>query len=370
MGRLGMAFRTALGAALGASLMIGLLTGCDALSGKDHNEDDAAEDEGKKKRKKKKDKEKEEAEEAELDINAEFGESASFGGAFDMFGDVMFGATSHDPYEPDNFSAGWVGRESMEVLKAARDGKYRHSQVRMASRRICLVFKDGNTVRRAMIASRRNAPTEELAFAANGNLIFWYRHNRKKKPDTFEDWAYFHRGNSLMLYQTRASGGHRHAENVRPELRAHILRGARECIQASRAANPLPGAARPTPAAPAPAPTPTPGGSNGSASSAALHFGALAFSESGSAWRISYRKGSEQQAKTEALGGCKQADCKVRATFTKGQCMSIIHGPSRLVTWGWANDNNAAQKNAIEQCTNRGNPEASCALQGTWCNDG
>ncbi len=71
------------------------------------------------------------------------------------------------------------------------------SQVRTASGRVCLVFREGNTIRRAMLASRRHAPTEELAFASNGNLIFWYRHNRQQQ--SFEDWAYFHRGNQLML---------------------------------------------------------------------------------------------------------------------------------------------------------------------------
>jgi hypothetical protein len=367
MGRM----QVGLGMLLVAPLLAATL-GCDALkSDNDASDDDSAEDDGASKKKKKKKKKKKNDDDGDkldenLDISAAFGESAAFGGTFDMYGQAFFGATSHSPIEPSNFSAGWVGRESHDVLQNARKKLYRHSQVRMASRRLCLVFKDGNTVRRAMIATRRDAPTEELAFAQNGNLILWYRHNRSKP--TFEDWAYFHRGNNLMLYQTRSRGGARETEAASADLRAHILRGAKECIQASSATNPLPGAAP----APTPTPTPvTPGGGNGSQPSAAhLHFGALAFSESASAWRVSYRKGNAEEAKKEALGGCKQADCKIRATFDKGQCISVIHGPPPLVTWGWANDNNAAQANATKQCTDRGHAAASCNIQGTWCNDG
>ena len=225
-------------------------------------------------------------------------------------------------------------------------------------------------IRRAMIATRRNAATEELAFASNGNLILWYRHNRKK--DSFEDWAYFHRGNNLMLYQTRDRGGPRETKNSSPELRSHILKGARECIQASSAANRQPSAAAPAPAPAAPDPAPAqPGGGNAAPSgSPNLHWGALAFSESKSAWRLSYRKGTEKEAKDEALAGCKQADCKIRAVFKKGQCLSVVHGPPPQVTWGWANDNNAAQIEALRQCTTRGHDKNRCEVKGTWCNDG
>lgn len=356
---------------LGLVGMVACVGACDALSSKSDANDDSAEDDGGKKKKKKKgnkDDDDKATETEDIDVNALFGKDASFGGSLDDYGDVMFGAVGHSPIEPDNFSAGWIGQESFDILKRARDGEFPHSQVRTADRRVCLVFKEGNTIRRAMLASTTSSPTEELAYASNGNLIFWYRHNRSK-TDTFEDWAYFHQGQNLMLYQTRSRGGARQAENVSPELKAHILRGSRECVQAARASNRLPGSA-PAPVPVPVTPQPTPGGGNSSGAPQDLHFGALAFSESAAAWRITYRKASEQDAKNEALAGCKQADCKIRATFTKGQCMSVVHGPAPQVTWGWANDNNTAQTNAIGECTKRGHGLDKCDVKGTWCNDG
>jgi hypothetical protein len=347
-----------------------LVTGCArscASSGEvsEDQDEDAPRD-----KKKKADKDKDDAapatdkpvEAAAVDFDALFGKDPSFGGSVDTFGEMLFGASEHSEIEPGNFSAGWVGRESYEILQRARKKEYPYKQVRTASGRVCLVFTDANNmVRRAMLATRANAPTEELAFSAAGGLIFWYRHNHG--TPTVEDWAYFHRGNNLMLYQTRHDGGERIAQNPDPNLSAYVLGGANECVALANAANPRPGSAPVVPA-PAPATEPQPGGGG-----SGLFHGAFAFSESASAWRVSYNQVSEDAAKQSALSGCTQGDCQIRATFGRGQCISVIHGPAPLVTWGWGDDNNAAQVNALEQCTKRGHASAQCSNKGTWCNE-
>ncbi len=359
--------------ALSLVAMVGAVAACDALSSKQSGDDESADDASKKKKKNnKKDSDKDGADDAkateqtDIDVNALFGKDATFGGSLDDYGEVMFGAVGHSAIEPDNFSAGWVGKESWDVLQRARKGEFVHSQVRTSDGRVCLVFKEGSTVRRAMLASTRQSPTEELAFAANGNLIFWYRHNRNPQ-DTFEDWAYFHRGNNLMLYQTRRTGGARQADMASDALRNHILSGASQCIQSSGAGNPLPGSAPPP--LPAPATPPPQGGGNASGGTG-LHFGAFAYSNSAVSWTVSYRSVSEEEARKQALAACQQSDCEVRTVFKKGECLSVVHGPAPFVAWSWGADNNSTQTSALAECTKAGHPAASCESKGTWCNDG
>jgi hypothetical protein len=349
-------------------MLLGMATasvGCDASSDRDG---DAAADEGsstKKKRKKK----KSDDDDAEVDVASLFDKESSFGGSLDAFGEVMFGAVEHNPHEPDNFSAGWVGKESYDILQRARDNEYQRSQVRTADRRFCLVFKENNTVRRAMLASSQGGPTEELAFANNGNVILWYRHNRDKQ-NTFEDWAYVHRGNRLALYQTRERGGLRETKNAPSDTLAYVLGGAQQCVTAAKANNFIPGGTTAPPAPTPVSPEPTPGGGNASGSPNDLHFGAFAFSQSQSSWRIAFRKSSEEEARAAALNGCKQSDCVIRTVFTRGQCLSVVHGPPPFVAWAWSTNNNEAQSAAIAECTKNGHPITGCDIKGTWCNDG
>jgi hypothetical protein len=339
-------------ATVGFVVMVGLLGGWAA--GCREGGDESLEEEGSPAKRKKKGGDDAGAEgggDAALDVMATFGADAAFGGSFDRFGEAVFGAINHSPEEPSNFSAGWVGQEAWNVLQRARKGELPHKQVRLPSRRLCLVFTENNVIRRAMIATTQTAPTEELAFSAAGNLILWYRHNRSKPA--VEDWAYFHRNHQLMLYQVKNEGSPRATVAAPATLREAILGGAGECVQAAGASNPQPGTAPPPPPAP-----------QGSA-----FFGALAVSNAAAAWSISYNLASEDAAKNDAMRGCTHPDCSVRAVFTSGQCLAVVHGPPPLVTWGWANDNNSAETAALGECTKQGHAAAACTNQGTWCNN-
>ena len=304
------------------------------------------------------------------DLNA-LAQEASFGHHFDDFSGMTFGAVDHSPLEPANFSPGWIGQESYNVLQMAKDGDLKGRTVTTGDGRVCLVFTDdGGTIRRAMLASRRDRATEELAFAENGNAILWYRHNRDR-DEPFEEWAYFHRGQHLNLYQSRKNKDPRKHQKTPLNLKRHILDGVKKCIQKSGANNPLPGASPP----PAPT-TPKNGGSNDAQPQAdqggqagGLAFGALAFSKGAAAWRLAHRKVSAIEANKSALEGCSHDDCAVTETFGAGECLSVVHGPPPMVVWGKGSDADSAERAATQACSTKVTTLGGCDVKGTWCND-
>lgn len=297
---------------------------------------------------------------------------ASFGHHFDDFSTTTFGAVDHSPVEPTNFSPGWIGQEAYNVLQMAKDGDLKGRTVSTGDGRVCLVFTDDrNMIRRAMLASRRYRATEELAFAQNGHAILWYRHDRDR-DEPFEEWAYFHQGQQLGLYQSRKDRDPRKHEKAPRNLRKYILDGVKKCIQRSGAGNPIPGAA--PPAAPTP---PENGGTNDaqpqaddSGNGGPLAFGALAYSKSAAAWRLAHRKASTTDASKSALEGCSHSDCQVAETFGAGECLSVVHGPPPMVVWGKGGDANAAESAATQACSSKVTTLGGCEVKGTWCNDG
>lgn len=167
-------------------------------------------------------------------------------------------AGPHNPSEPADFSAGWVGQETYEVLQSARRGELPYSQVRSPSGAMCLLFHQDRLVRRLMIGSgRQNDPTQELTFSQSGSLLLWFRSDRRARP-TF-DWAYFHRNSRLALYQVQTPGGPR-TERAAPDGFAQsIFDIASGCLTQFGASNPTPGTYfGPPAAAPAPVPQPVP----------------------------------------------------------------------------------------------------------------
>lgn len=340
--------------ALGIFALAGLATGCD--QDRDGGEAEPA-DETKKKRKKKGEGTSPSGTAAPetLDLTKLHGEEPAFGGSLDVFGELTFGDIpgDHQSVEPSQFSDGWVGREAYNVLQRARKGEFPHKQVRTADGRVCLVFTENNIVRRAMLVRSATSPSEELAFSAAGGLIFWYANNRKKP--LFEEWAYFFRNASMQRYDVKQEGRAREIDTTPgPQKFNDIISGARQCVQAAGAANPTPGT-RLEPPPPPPAP------------SRAYH-GAVAVSTTTDAWRIAYNYGTEAEARSHALAACSPS-CTVRNVFGTGQCMSMVHGPGKYLSWSWGADNNSTAASAKQACEKEGHPSDQCAVQGTWCNN-
>ncbi|MEZ4297214.1 MAG: hypothetical protein R3B70_19775 [Polyangiaceae bacterium] len=148
-------------------------------------------------------------------------------------------AAPHDPSEPEVFDAGWVGMESYQVLNAAKRGEIVYSQARMSNGMYCTLFHGQNDrlVRRIVIGSgRQNDPTQEATFAASGNMVLWFRSDRKPKPTL--DWAYFHRNSTLALYQVKRPGGARGTFAAPAGLANQIYTSVRDCLTSYGAENP------------------------------------------------------------------------------------------------------------------------------------
>lgn len=204
-----------------------------------------------------------------------YGDDAAFEG---MGGDgidsaaVLSAGAGHDPQEPEVFDAGWVGMEAYEVLASARRGDLTYSQVRMSNGQFCTVFhQPDRMVRRVIIGSgRASEATQEVTFAAAGNMVLWFRSDRKT-PATL-DWAYFHRNSTLALYQVKIPGAQRANREAPAGFAGQIYSSVGDCLSRFGAPNPTPGTysgpavAAPQPqlqqpqpvAAPQPVPQPAP----------------------------------------------------------------------------------------------------------------
>ncbi len=245
---------TMLGA--GSLLLIGSLLACEVnLGGGDGDATDEASPKRKKKRKKKKP--DDDGPSAHRDGDAfDFGDTSaySFGGSFDLFDGMSssFVAVDHSEFEPDTFSPGWVGRESWQILKRARNKDFTVKALRSPGGASCLIFHENRMVRRLMMGSR--GPTEEFAYSKRGRLIFWYFSDRKKRGK--QKWAYFHQGANMMRYDRKEGSDHRRASTPPGGTADHILENSWACLSAFGAANPKPGANTAPPPAPPPAPAP------------------------------------------------------------------------------------------------------------------
>lgn len=146
----------------------------------------------------------------------------------------------HDPNEPAEFDARWVGMEAYETLNSARRGELPYSQVRTVSGVPCLLFHKDRLVRRILIGSgRKNDPTQEYTFSQAGNIVLWFRSDRRT-PATL-DWAYFHRNSRLALYQVQRPGQARSNEQAPGSFAQDVFEGARQCLNAFGSMNPDPG---------------------------------------------------------------------------------------------------------------------------------
>lgn len=287
---------------------------------------------------------------------------------------ALTGAGPHTPEEPDFFDALWVAREAHDMLERAKRGELTHSQVRTANGTPCLVFDDRRLVRRMLIGSGRpNEPLEEMSFGREGKLILWFRSDRA--DPTQLEWAYFHRGANLALYQSKLGKEPRVSPHAPAGLDATILSRTNDCLGRFGATNPqLQAASGPPPqpviAPPAPQPvepTVPPTATVGTGGSPeAKTFGAIAYSEQHKRWGVSAQRSSDADARRAAVVFCGKLDCAVQATFGRGQCAVVVHTATGSVSWGWGKSTEEARGYAVAECAKRG---GGCVEQGRWCND-
>ena len=146
----------------------------------------------------------------------------------------------HDPIEPPRFSAGWVGRESAEVLRKARAGELASATV-TAPGRDCLVFHQNKMVRRLM--TNYESESHEFAMSEAGHLILVLHAGRGEPLE--RRLGFFHQGRDLKLYQAWEGNGPRRNEPPPEGFKESVFAEAKSCFDAFGAVNPAPGAGLP-----------------------------------------------------------------------------------------------------------------------------
>lgn len=270
------------------------------------------------------------------------------------------GGAPHSSVEPEHFSAGWIGQESADVLKRARRGEFPFRTVGTSYGQ-CTLFEDQGTIRRMILA--RSGSQAELSFSSRGDLILWFRTN-PNEPN--REWAYFHRGQNLMLYQQQ-NGQSWNTPRLHPPaphgLRELILGGSADCITRAGARNPLPGAA-PLPSV-VPPPVAPPPVAPASAQPTHVH-GAFALSQSTGKWGVGSRRLSSGDANQGALGYCAAPDCELKMSFGQGMCVAVAHGSDGYRAWSRRAGYAEARASVLQYCQQKGR---HCSIRGTFCND-
>lgn len=102
------------------------------------------------------------------------------------------------------------------------------------------------------------------------------------------------------------------------------------------------------------------------APAAAQSWGALAFSENGTAYSYSRNYATKEEAERGALAECAKyaSDCKIYDTF-ENRCTSLAGSPNGVYGWAWGGDVPARQQRAIEECTKQGGTE--CRMVINFC---
>ena len=102
------------------------------------------------------------------------------------------------------------------------------------------------------------------------------------------------------------------------------------------------------------------------APAAAQSWGALAFSENGTAYSYSRNYGTKEEAERSALSECAKyaSDCKIYETF-EDRCTSLAGSPNGVYGWAWGGDLEARQARAVQECTKQGGTE--CRMVVSFC---
>src|SRR5262245_16890372 len=95
-------------------------------------------------------------------------------------------------------------------------------------------------------------------------------------------------------------------------------------------------------------------------------WGALAFSENGTAYSYARNYASKEQAEAGALSECAKyaSDCKIYDTF-ENRCTSLAGSPNGVYGWAWGGEKQPREARAVSQCTSQGGTE--CRLVITFC---
>jgi hypothetical protein len=102
------------------------------------------------------------------------------------------------------------------------------------------------------------------------------------------------------------------------------------------------------------------------APAAAQSWGALAFSENGTAYSYSRNYGSKEAAEQAALTKCAEyaSDCKIYDTF-EDRCISLSGASNGVYGWAWGGDLKAREARAIQECQKQGGPD--CRMVINFC---
>jgi hypothetical protein len=303
---------------------------------------------------------------AEPEVPLFFGDEAAFDGPAGLFAvQAELGGAPHSPEEPDFFDPGWVGREAKITLDRAKNRELVHTTVHIGGGLACIAFHEPDRlVRRALVGSfRADQPVEETTYSAAGRPIIWFRHDRGDPAQL--EWAFFHRGPNLQLYQKKVGTGARETLPAPAGFAARVLDHADACLAKlgatnGRAAPPPPVTAAPPPLVP---PLPPPGGGGGTDPKV---FGAVAYGKTTSRWGVATQRTSAADARNAAVQFCGRSDCAVEIELGRGQCVSVAHGAGNFVAWGYGAGLDAARANMQAYCTKQGQ---SCTTQGEWCNE-
>ena len=95
-------------------------------------------------------------------------------------------------------------------------------------------------------------------------------------------------------------------------------------------------------------------------------WGALAFSENGTAYSYARNYGTKEDAERGALAECAKyaSDCKIYDTF-ENRCTSLAGSPNGVYGWAWGGELQARQARAVQQCTSQGGTD--CKMVVTFC---
>ena len=102
------------------------------------------------------------------------------------------------------------------------------------------------------------------------------------------------------------------------------------------------------------------------APAAAQSWGALAFSENGTAYSYSRNYATKEEAEQGALAECGKyaSDCKIYDTF-ENRCTALAGSPNGVYGWAWGGDLQARQARAIQECAKQGGTE--CRMVVNFC---
>ena len=102
------------------------------------------------------------------------------------------------------------------------------------------------------------------------------------------------------------------------------------------------------------------------APAAAQSWGALAFSENGTAYSYSRNYATKEEAEQGAMSECSKyaSDCKIYDTF-ENRCTSLAGSPNGVYGWAWGGDLQARQQRAIAECAKQGGTE--CRMVVNFC---